>query len=118
MTTHDFKKKLSNKIKPEFPETADYKFWARFKKESGPVPFMIKAWAPIFMFIVVSLIGLSMYHNPDKNQQMLTLQKNRHLETEQEMLNWVLVMDQENEEFFAMDVDEDLVLWSEYEELN
>jgi hypothetical protein len=113
----DFRKKLARKIKVEFPETTDYRFWARFNKEGAPKPLMIKAWAPVFMLVVLSLIGLSIYHNPETNQHMLTLQTDRSIETEQEMLNWVLVMDEENEEFFAMSFEE-VTPWYDLEELN
>jgi hypothetical protein len=115
---NEFKDKLARKVRHEFPDTADYKFWARFKKESGPIPFVIKAWAPIFMLVVVSLIGLSVYHSPQKNAEILTFQSKAMIETEQEMLNWVLEMDEENEEFFAMGTNDDLNIWQELEEVN
>lgn len=96
-----FREKLRAKLKEDFPEPADYHFWRRFRKEGGETPFTIRFWAPAFMLVVVAFLGLSIYHNPEINESMLTLESTRIQETHEDMIQWVLEMDEETEKLFT-----------------
>ena len=75
MNKNSFHQKLSRKLREDFPETADYKFWGRFKKEAGPMPWIYRAWAPLFMLAVISLLALAIVNSPEKNRHMLSLDR-------------------------------------------
>ena len=92
----NFKKELRKKIKVEHDEGADYRFWARFKKEGAPSPFLYRAWAPVFMILLCAFLGVSIYHSPEKNEKMLTFKIEQNSEIES-----FLELDRESEELFA-----------------
>jgi hypothetical protein len=93
----NFKQKLRKKIKIEHDEGADYRFWARFKKEGAKSPLIYRTWAPVFMILLCAFIGVSIYHSPEKNQQILTFK----VATPTSEIESFLELDRESEEMFA-----------------
>ncbi len=92
----NFKQELRKKIKVEHDEGADYRFWARFKREGAKSPLLYRAWAPVFMILLCAFLGVSIYHSPEKNQQMLTVKIEQPSEIES-----FIELDRESEELFA-----------------
>lgn len=109
---NDFRQALRQKMAEDYPESADYRFWARFKKEGGPLPWAIKAWAPLFMSVVFILLGLSIYHSPEKNKTMLSFE--RPMAEQEEVLEFIIELDEELELAFIENEDEELTwYWEE-----